>query len=698
MKEYWSKLSLSGKLLIAVVLSLVFCLGGLSFYITTDAGDITKELAKKQGVELAEKIGKQARIDLEKTFEKLETVGEVFVALKKAGVKDRAVFNNVIIEETRTNPDLTTVWTGFEPNAIDGKDELYKGQVDKGYDERGRFVPLWYRKPDGSLAARPLKMEKSPSFGEWYLNPLNNKVNVVTEPYDVEVNGKMVVMTSLVTPVKDGSKAIGIVGVDIGLSKLQEQFSKIKPYGTGYVELISNKGVYVTASKDEKLNKKITSEHKEFSKVLSDIENGRAKIMKTYSNSLGTNVYRIFTPIVIGGAKTPWSVMVSLPEDKMMADVAVMSRNIVIGSVMVALILCLIIWSLISKLMSKPLNSLTGVIGILAKGDTNFEVEGKDRKDEIGVMANSIESFRLDAIEKKRLEEEQAAERKAREERARRVEELANNFEATVNSAVGVVSSAATELNATASQMSATAEETGTQATTVAAASEQATANVETVAAAAEELSSSILEITRQVDHSSQIANTASGVAQETNEAVTSLADAAQKIGEVVNLINDIADQTNLLALNATIEAARAGEAGKGFAVVASEVKNLANQTSKATDEISSQIAAVQERTDGAVEAINEIVKIIGEVTETATVISSAVEQQNSATSEIAKNVQQASIGTKEVSSNIGGVSQAATDTGAASEQVLSAANELAIQIDTLQTEINQFLHDIKTA
>ena len=113
----------------------------------------------------------------------------------------------------------------------------------------------------------------------------------------------------------------------------------------------------------------------------------------------------------------------------------------------------------------------------------------------------------------------------------------------------------------------------------VAAASEEASTNVQSVASATEELSSSVNEISRQVQELARMANEAVDQARTTNDRVSELSKAASRIGDVVELINTIAGQTNLLALNATIEAARAGEAGRGFAVVASEVKALAEQT-----------------------------------------------------------------------------------------------------------------------
>ncbi|BCJ91533.1 hypothetical protein IZ6_22680 [Terrihabitans soli] len=345
-----------------------------------------------------------------------------------------------------------------------------------------------------------------------------------------------------------------------------------------------------------------------------------------------------------------------------------------------------------------PMTSMTSSMGRLAGGDLEVEVEGTHRKDEVGQLARSLQVFKDNAIEARRLAELQEAENQAKMRRAQRLDELTKTFEASSSELVRSLSAAAAEMEATSSSMSATAEETNQQAASVASAAEQTSANVHTVAASTEELASSVSEISRQVGDSSKIAKDAVEEARRADVIVQSLTQGAQKIGDVVALIDEIASQTNLLALNATIEAARAGEAGRGFAVVASEVKELAAQTGRATSEISSQITEIQTSTQQAVDALRAIGGTIDNINQITYAVAAAVEQQGAATNEIARNVQQAAQGTQSVTGSIEQVREAASITGEASAQVLSAARELAQQSATLGTEVESFLANVKAA
>jgi methyl-accepting chemotaxis protein len=373
------------------------------------------------------------------------------------------------------------------------------------------------------------------------------------------------------------------------------------------------------------------------------------------------------------------------------------TQEIVAGAVTV---LGLLIAFLIARGIIGPLSGLTSGMKQLADGNFGVVLPGLARKDEVGDMAQAVETFKVKAEQKARDEAEAKVEQDqlAAAQRKRDMVKLADNFEGAVGEIVETVSSASTELEASAGTLTSSAERSQQLTTMVAAASEEATTNVQSVASATEEMASSVNEISRQVQESARIANEAVDQARKTNDRVGELSQAAGRIGDVVELINTIAGQTNLLALNATIEAARAGDAGRGFAVVASEVKALAEQTAKATGEISQQISGIQAATQDSVAAIKEIGDTIGRMSEIASTIASAVEQQGAATQEISRNVQQAAHGTQQVSSNITDVQRGASETGSASSQVLAAAQSLSRDSNRLKLEVGKFLSTVRAA
>ena len=349
--------------------------------------------------------------------------------------------------------------------------------------------------------------------------------------------------------------------------------------------------------------------------------------------------------------------------------------------------------------IAKPIRRIAEVLLELANGNKQVDVPYVGRGDEVGDAANAANTFKDNLI---RIEKMEAAQReteaRASEQRRADMHRLADEFQAAVGEIVNTVSSASTELEAAATSLTKTAENTQHLSTTGAAASEEASANVQSVASATEELSSSVHEIARRVQESSQIAGEAVQQAEKTDARINELSQAAGRIGDVVNLISAVAQQTNLLALNATIEAARAGEAGKGFAVVAQEVKALAAQTAKATDEIGTQITSMQTATQESVTAIKDICGTINRISEIAVAISAAVEEQGATTQEISRSVQQAASGTTQVASNITEVNHGAAETGSASSQVLSSAQSLSSDSSHLKLEVEKFLATVRAA
>lgn len=369
-----------------------------------------------------------------------------------------------------------------------------------------------------------------------------------------------------------------------------------------------------------------------------------------------------------------------------------------IFSALLALVVCLCGFQIYytQHRVSGRILKLAELMEALTGGDKAIDLNKLRSSDEIGQMAEHVEVFRTNAIERERLEEESKESQRKQLEKAEHMEKTVRQFEGVIESISANLEGAASNMQSMAATMAAAVQKTTQQSGSVASASQEATTNVQTVAAAAEEMAVSIKEISRNVSDTANTAKSCASSAQNSQEKLRHLQQAVSEIDSVIQSINEVAEQTNLLALNATIEAARAGESGKGFAVVASEVKSLANETHKMTEEISRKVEDIKGSANETISSVSDIIGQITSVDDKTTSVAAAIEQQNSSTSEISRNVQEAANGTGEVSRSIEEVQKAANDSAASTEQLKSAANDLAGQASGLKDAVEAFLQEVR--
>lgn len=336
-----------------------------------------------------------------------------------------------------------------------------------------------------------------------------------------------------------------------------------------------------------------------------------------------------------------------------------------------------------------PLRALAGTMRHMADGQLDGDIPGRERRDEVGQMAEAVAVFRDQGREAVRLRAQQEADRAAAHQaQIAALKTMADRVENETLGAVSRITEKARALAEDAAAMAAAANRVDQNAAAAGSAASTSLDMTESVAAAAEQLTEAIRAITAEVHEAAAVSRETATDSAETETAIVALSTAVGQIGDVTRLISDIAGKTNLLALNATIEAARAGDAGKGFAVVAGEVKELASQTGKATEEIRQHIESVIHRTDAAVETVRRIAQAVGRIDQLAASLADAVSRQDSATREIARSIGESTQATREAAQRISSVTTDSRDAGARAARTEEETARLATDADELTRQV----------
>ena len=379
--------------------------------------------------------------------------------------------------------------------------------------------------------------------------------------------------------------------------------------------------------------------------------------------------------------------------------------------------------------IAAPLTRIADRMKALAEGDLSVEIDGENRRDEVGGMAAAVAVFKVNAIERLRAEQAEADHRAAAEavreqsaaEKARAAETQAEAMRAlgeglkrlaqgdlTARLDPGFPSQFAKirdDFNDAAEQLMATlgavvagagaihsgANEISAASDSLSQRSEQQAARLEETAAALDEITATLTRSAEGAKHANEVVANADGdarkgafVATQSVDAMEAIAKSSEQIGRIIGVIDEIAFQTNLLALNAGVEAARAGDAGKGFAVVASEVRALAQRSAEAAREIKVLISNSRNE-------VGSGVKLVAETGRALERIIAQVSEMNRLVGEIAAGAQEQAKGLSQVNAAINQMDQSTQQNATMVEESTAASHSLSQEATQLASLVNKF-------
>lgn len=551
------------------------------------------------------------------------------------------------------------------------------------------FSVVYVGTAEGKMLLAPkidLPADFDPRTRPWYQEAEKSEGIIWTDAYLDASSGKTVI--SGAKSIRSGGKVVGVVGVDIDMSKLSEFVSNTKLGKTGYMALVDSKGISLAHPKAEVLGSDLSKET--FMQEI--LKKGSGFIEYNFK---GEDKFAMFER----NEKKNWIIVGTMLASELSEKINPIRTITIVSSVIGLLLVALVGW-FIAGSIKNPIQQIVTAMNRAANGDLTAEVHLKGQ-DEIKDLANHYNHMLL------------------------RIADLVSNVRASAHQ----INLSATELTEISTVTADITREVTSSVGEIAKGAEDQASQAQSGAELINELSQKIDQI---VDNTNDMQKLSENARQKNNEGIqamvqlkakavenskyaglvaVSIEDLNQKaglIGNIVDTITAISDQTNLLALNAAIEAARAGEAGRGFAVVADEVRKLAEGSGEAANSIKDLISTVQAsavNTVSTMGAAKEVVMAQDEMMAAAerifNEIELAVSAMNDSVNEISRAIKDVDQSKQQIVGAIESISSVTEETAASAEEVSASTEVMYHSVDKVAAsalEMDKSSRDLEEA
>jgi len=490
------------------------------------------------------------------------------------------------------------------------------------------YVDLFYIQGlDGMQTARSSGSCGDRSNRWWFIKFMKDQKPYVTKSY-YSISNNLAV-SSIIYPINNNGRLIGIMGTDLKLDYLQELVGKFNEDDwVNEIYIFDGEGV-VIAHPDylkvqekhnyKKLVKNVLKRNADgqplldkngnqveeelpikvpdgFRDIINKAQNGENGVTE-YMDLNGEKIIAAYNTIRIPGFSDNWVVVTEQKKVNVLERVGFIKKFNIIGTMIIFAFILISIFILARKIINGIMKTKNKVEK-LAHGNLteNIEVGGSAEIKELGDSANQS------------------------------IKNLANLIR-RVKENVKIVFNASKELEKSANQSSEDSLLVKEYINKIIDKSSLQAERINNANKLSEEMNEQIVEINNSLQEMSAFVEEVNSLSQKgngklretvaqireiraTTDKISELMDRLNKdsaqIGQIIHLIAEIAEGIDLLSINASIEAARAGKAGKGFAVVASQIKKLSQGANVATQQIVALIQNTQANVNEAFTAMQE--------------------------------------------------------------------------------------------
>lgn len=388
-----------------------------------------------------------------------------------------------------------------------------------------------------------------------------------------------------------------------------------------------------------------------------------------------------------------WSVIMTAPSTEFRGPLEDSVPVMLILAAIILVVAVIVILVVMHNIVS-PIERSIKRLKLLSEGDLQTPVERILRRDEVGVLAESIG----ETVDSLRFYIDEISNALSRISEGDLAFEMKGGFRGDFVQIRTSFNEILRNLRETFGQIVSASEQVDMSANQVASAAQNLSIGSNNQAEAISELSGQVADISVKVSRNAQSASNTDRLVSDISvklsdcnedmqrmlQSMNEISTSSAEISKIIKVIDDIAFQTNILALNAAVEAAHAGNAGRGFAVVADEVRGLAAMSADAarqtTELIEGSLAKVANGTEIAKTTASALMEIVESSAHMSSDISSIAEASQNQSDTITKINEGVSVITNVIASN-----------SATAEQSASAAAVMTTQSEMLREMVSRF-------